>query len=88
MPIKLSSSKQAKHGQLLIVKKGQRGRPIRYPENKALKLSDISKHELKTFEEVFGYAGGVTVVTGSYIQSEQEDLNFGLTPIVDEVIEE
>lgn len=88
MPIVLSSTKKPRHGELLIVKKGQKGRPIRYPESKVLKLSAIPKHELKTFEEVFGYAGGITVVAGSYVQSEQEDLNFGIAPVVEEIIEE
>lgn len=87
VPIKLPPSKQAKIGELLIVKKGQKGRPVRRLEKEVFKLVDIPKHELKTFEELFGCSRGVTTVAGSYIQSEQEDLSFGLTSIMDETIE-
>lgn len=88
MPIVLSSTKKARYGELLVVKKGQKGRPVRYLESRILKLANIPKHELRTFEEVFGYAGGITLVTGSYVKSEQEDLNFGIAPVVEETIEE
>lgn len=87
-PIKLASNKKAVRGQLLIVHKGQNGSPVRYSENQVFKLSDIPKDKVYSFEEVFGCAGGITVVAGSYFQSEQEDLNFGIAPVVEEVIEE
>lgn len=88
MPITLSSTKKPRHGELLIVKKGQKGRPVRRKECEVFKLSDIPKDKVYSFEEVFGCAGGITVVTGSYVQSEQEDLNFGIAPVVEEIIEE
>lgn len=43
-------------GELAIVLKGQIGRPVIYKESQVLKLKDVPKHELKTFDEVFGYA--------------------------------
>lgn len=87
-PIKLPPSKKPKGDELLIVRKGQTGRPIRYKENQVFKLASVPKRERKTFGEVFGYADGVTIVAGSYIESEQEDLNFGLSPLAEEIIEE
>lgn len=87
-PVKLSSSKKAKGDELLIVHKGQTGRPIRYKENQIFKLASVPKHERKTFAEVFGYAEEITVVAGAVVESEQEDLNFGLAPVVEEIIEE
>lgn len=87
-PVKMPSSKKPKGDELLIVHKGQKGRPIRYKENQVLKLASVPKHERKTFAEVFGYAEGITVIAGAYVESEQEDLNFGLSPVVEEIIEE
>lgn len=88
MPITLSSTKQPRHGELLVVKKGQKGRPVRRKNSEVFKLFDIPKDKVYSFEEVFGCAGGITVVAGSYVKSEQEDLNFGIAPVVDEIIEE
>ena len=43
-------------GELAIVLKGQKGRPVIYKESRVLKLKDVPKHELKSFDEVFGSA--------------------------------
>jgi hypothetical protein len=87
-PITLSSTKQPRYGELLVTRKGQKGRPVRRKNSEVFKLSDVPKDTVYSFEEVFGYAGGVTVVAGSYVKSEQEDLNFGIAPVVEEIIEE
>lgn len=87
-PIKLKPNMRAKPGELLIVHKGQKGKPIRHKEYNVFKLSDIPKPERKTFVEVFGYAEGIDIIAGAYVESEQEDLNLGMSPIVEEIIEE
>ena len=86
--IKLKPNMKAKPGELLVIRKGQTGKPIRCKENRVFKLASVPKHERKTFAEVFGYAEGITVVAGVVVESEQEDLNFGLSPVVEEIIEE
>lgn len=88
MPITLPSTKKPRYRELLVVKKGQKGRPVRRKESEVLKLSNAPKGKICSFEEVFGYVEGVTVMAGSHVQSEQEDLNLGIAPVVEEIIEE
>jgi hypothetical protein len=88
MPIKLAYSKMPRHGELLVVRKGQKGRPVRRKESEVLKLSNVPKDTIYSFEEVFGCGKDVTTVVGACVKSEQDDLNFGIAPAVEEIIEE